>query len=74
MKLICFVCQNIDCKLRGSEKIMNELAEKVAALFLDVEVKSYLCFGGCEEGPNVLLPTLKRPGTRGSKWKICQRY
>jgi (2Fe-2S) ferredoxin len=55
MKQVCFVCQNVDCKLRGSEKIMNELAEKVAARSLDVEVKSYLCFGGCEEGPNVVI-------------------
>ena len=55
MKQICFVCQNVDCKLRGSEKIMNELADKVAARSLDVEVKSYLCFGGCEEGPNVVI-------------------
>ena len=55
MKQICFVCQNVDCKLRGSEKIMNELADKVAARSMDVEVKSYLCFGGCEEGPNVVI-------------------
>lgn len=55
MKQICFVCQNVDCKLRGSEKIMNELTDKVAARSLDVEVKSYLCFGGCEEGPNVVI-------------------
>ena len=34
---------------------MNELADKVAARSLDVEVKSYLCFGGCEEGPNVVI-------------------
>jgi (2Fe-2S) ferredoxin len=34
---------------------MNELADKVAARSMDVEVKSYLCFGGCEEGPNVVI-------------------
>ena len=55
MKQICFVCQNDDCKSRGSEQIMNELAERVAARSLDVEVKSYLCFGGCEYGPNVVI-------------------
>lgn len=55
MTQVCFVCQNVDCKLRGSEKIMNELADKVAARSLDVEVKPYLCFGACEEGPNVVL-------------------
>jgi (2Fe-2S) ferredoxin len=55
MKQICFVCQNVDCKLRGSEKILNELADKVAACSIDVEVKPYLCFGACEEGPNVVI-------------------
>jgi NADH:ubiquinone oxidoreductase subunit E len=55
MKQICFVCQNVDCKLRGSEKILNELADKVAASSIDVEVKPYLCFGACEEGPNVVI-------------------
>jgi (2Fe-2S) ferredoxin len=34
---------------------MNELTEGVATRGLDVEVKSYLCFGGCEEGPNVVI-------------------
>jgi NADH:ubiquinone oxidoreductase subunit E len=55
MKQICFVCQNVDCKIRGSEKLLNELTEKVAARSLEVEVKPYLCFGGCEEGPNIVI-------------------
>ena len=55
MKQICFVCQNVDCKSRGSEKIMNELESKVTARSLDVEVKSYLCFGACELGPNIVV-------------------
>ena len=55
MKQTCFVCQNVDCKLRGSEKVLNELAEKVAVRAIDVEVKPYLCFGACEEGPNVVI-------------------
>jgi len=55
MKQMCFVCQNVDCKVRGSEQVMNELTDKVAARGLDVEVKSYLCFGGCDEGPNVVI-------------------
>jgi (2Fe-2S) ferredoxin len=55
MKQICFVCQNVDCKSRGSEQIMNELADRVAARSLDVEVRSYLCFGACEYGPNVVI-------------------
>ncbi len=55
MKQICFVCQNVDCKSRGSEKLMNELADKVAARSLDAEVRPYLCFGGCEHGPNIVV-------------------
>lgn len=55
MKQICFVCQNVDCQSRGSEPLMKELAEKVAARSLDVEVKPYICFGGCEYGPNIVI-------------------
>ena len=55
MKQTCFVCQNVDCKSRGSEQLMNELASQAAARSFDVEVKSYLCFGACEEGPNIVI-------------------
>jgi (2Fe-2S) ferredoxin len=56
VKRICLVCQNIDCKSRGSETVMAELQNQVAAKGLDdVEVKPYMCFGACQEGPNVVL-------------------
>jgi len=55
MKQNCFVCQNVECKIRGSEKLMKELADEVAARCLDAEVKPYLCFGACESGPNIVL-------------------
>jgi sirohydrochlorin cobaltochelatase len=55
MKQICFVCQNVNCKSRGSEKLLNELADQVAARSLDAEVRPYLCFGGCEFGPNIVI-------------------
>jgi (2Fe-2S) ferredoxin len=55
MKQICFVCQNVDCKSRGSEQLMNELDNKIAARSLEVEVKPYLCFGACEFGPNIVV-------------------
>ncbi|HUK41766.1 MAG TPA: (2Fe-2S) ferredoxin domain-containing protein [Candidatus Acidoferrales bacterium] len=55
MKQICFVCQNVDCQSRGSEPLMKEIVSKVAERGLDVEVKSYLCFGGCEYGPNIVI-------------------
>ena len=34
---------------------MNELSNQVAARSLDVEVKPYICFGGCEFGPNIVI-------------------
>ncbi|MBI2179388.1 MAG: (2Fe-2S) ferredoxin domain-containing protein [Deltaproteobacteria bacterium] len=53
---ICLVCQNIDCKSRGSEQLMKEFQKRVAARGLtDVEVKPYMCFGACQEGPNIVL-------------------
>jgi len=55
MKQTCFVCQNVDCQSRGSEQLMNELTAKVAARSLDAEVKPYICFGGCDFGPNIVI-------------------
>ena len=55
MKQNCFVCLNVDCKSRGSEQLMNELSGKVTTHSLDVEVKPYLCFGGCDQGPNIVI-------------------
>ena len=55
MKQTCFVCQNVDCLSRGSEKLLKEISEKVAARSLDVEVKPYICFGGCDFGPNIVV-------------------
>jgi (2Fe-2S) ferredoxin len=34
---------------------MNELANQVTARSLDAEVRSYICFGGCEYGPNIVI-------------------
>ena len=56
MKQSCLVCQNIDCKTRGSEQIMKDLESRIAARGLaDVDVKPYMCFGACQEGPNVVV-------------------
>ena len=56
MKSTCLVCQNIDCKTRGAEQLMKELESRIAVKGLsDVEVKPYMCFGACQEGPNVVL-------------------
>lgn len=55
MKQTCFVCQNVDCQSRGSEQLMDEISKQVAARSVDAEVKPYICFGGCEYGPNVVV-------------------
>jgi len=48
------VCQNEDCKLRGSEELLNQLSDNLKSSG-DVEVKPYMCFGGCQAGPNIVL-------------------
>lgn len=56
MKQMCFVCVNVDCKSRGSEEIMKELERRVTERGLtDVEVRPYICFGACQDGPNIVL-------------------
>ena len=56
MSQACLVCLNIDCKSRGADRLMAELQKRIAAKGLqDVEVKSYMCFGACQEGPNVVI-------------------
>src|SRR5258706_1205852 len=60
MKQTCFVCQNIDCQQRGSEELLKELTQQVAAQSIDAEVKPYICFGGCAFRPNLVIPTPKK--------------
>ena len=56
MARMCLVCQNIDCKSRGSEQRTAGLQKRIAEKGLsDVEVKPYMCFGACQEGPNIVL-------------------
>jgi (2Fe-2S) ferredoxin len=55
MKQTCFVCQNIDCQSRGSEKLMDEISQQIAARSIDAEVKPYICSGGCDFGPNIVV-------------------
>jgi len=55
MKQTCFVCQNVDCLSRGSEALLKELTAMVAAKGIDAEVKPYICFGGCDFGPNIVI-------------------
>ncbi|MBM2809760.1 MAG: Respiratory-chain dehydrogenase 24 Kd subunit [Chloroflexi bacterium] len=53
--LLCIVCTNIDCASRGSPAILEEVKAKLAAAGSPVDVKSYLCFGACQDGPNMVL-------------------
>jgi (2Fe-2S) ferredoxin len=48
------VCQNADCKARGSGTLFEELARRLAGR-PDIEVKPYMCFGACQSGPNIVL-------------------
>jgi len=53
---VCLVCQNIDCKSRGAVELADALKQKIADKGLaDVEVKPYMCFGACQEGPNIVI-------------------
>jgi (2Fe-2S) ferredoxin len=48
------VCQNEDCKQRGSGELLERLASKLKDP-REAEVKPYMCFGGCQAGPNIVL-------------------
>lgn len=50
-----FVCLNVDCASRGSPALLEELKERLDVAGSDVEVKQYLCFGGCQDGPNIVV-------------------
>ena len=52
---MCLVCHNIDCKMRGSVEVGDEIAQRLAAVGSGVEVRPYICFGACTEGPNLVL-------------------
>lgn len=51
----CLVCTNIDCASRGSPALLEEFKERLASAGSPVEVKAYLCFGACQDGPNIVL-------------------
>ncbi len=52
-KLI-FVCQNVDCRVRQAAEVMEKLKQE-AGPDESIEVRSYMCFGACHEGPNVVV-------------------
>ena len=48
------VCQNADCKARNAEQVMVDLCDRLKDS-PSVEVKSYMCFGACQTGPNIVM-------------------
>jgi (2Fe-2S) ferredoxin len=39
---------------------MTEISDKVAAESLNAEVRSYACFGACDQGPHIVLYPQKK--------------
>ena len=55
-KQYVFVCTNVDCKVRGADKVIERLHQRVDGEGLpNVDVRPYMCFGGCHDGPNVVI-------------------
>ena len=51
-----FVCTNADCRLRGAMKVLDRLVSRLKdAGCPNVDVREYICFGGCREGPNIVI-------------------
>lgn len=55
-----YVCNNTDCKSRGSDAVLaalrNEFADDADPA---IAVHAYMCFSACNSGPNVVLPGRK---------------
>ena len=48
------VCQNADCVARGSAELIEKL-DRALKECGHIEVRPYMCFGGCQAGPNIVL-------------------
>jgi (2Fe-2S) ferredoxin len=50
---------NVDCRNKGATPLMERLQKRVQSngseALQNVEVRPYMCFGGCHDGPNVVL-------------------
>ncbi|MFD2849035.1 (2Fe-2S) ferredoxin domain-containing protein [Eoetvoesiella caeni] len=52
-----YVCNNIDCKNRGSERVVQALKTEFSQpTDVAVHIHKYLCFSACNSGPNVIIP------------------
>ena len=55
-KKYVFVCNNVDCLSRGADKVMDRLQQRIGTNgAANAEVRPYMCFGGCHDGPNVVV-------------------
>jgi (2Fe-2S) ferredoxin len=55
-KKYVFVCMNVDCRVRGANKVLDRLQARLEGDGCpNVELRQYMCFGGCHEGPNVVV-------------------
>ena len=58
-KKYVFVCMNVDCRTKGATPVMERLQARVQGNggpgVENVEVRPYMCFGGCHDGPNVIV-------------------
>ena len=55
-KKYVFVCMNADCRVRGATEVMERLQQRMQGEeFAGYELRPYMCFGGCHEGPNVVM-------------------
>ena len=55
-KRYVFVCMNSDCRVRGATEVMERLQERMQGEeFSNYELRPYMRFGGCHEGPNVVI-------------------
>lgn len=55
-KKYVFVCTNVDCRARGATKVLERLESCLQGDGCpNVEVRQYMCFGGCHDGPNIVI-------------------
>ena len=55
-KRYVFVCMNVDCRVRGATQVMDRLQARMQGNGLEnCELRPYMCFGGCHDGPNVVV-------------------
>jgi (2Fe-2S) ferredoxin len=55
-KKYVLICMNVDCRTKGADQVMARLQERLQNNGCgDVELRPYMCFGGCHDGPNVVM-------------------